>query len=759
MDLFVTYTILGLVLGSVYAIAASGLVLTYTTSGIFNFAHGAQAMLAAFLFWQFTVPWGIPVPVAFVLVVGIIGPVLGVLLHQILMKGLRDVEEVTKVVVTVAVLLGMVALSQWIWSPTTARKLDMLFGSTTSVEVAGVVVRYHEILCVVSAVALAVGLRIVFTRTRLGVMMRAVVDDPDLLRLNGYNPERIAMASWALGSGLAAFAGVLVTPVAGGSLEANTLTLLVIDTFAAAMFGRLRSIPRTFAGALFLGLAVTYAGAYAPTEWDWVSNAKAALPMVVLFLVLLMLPQDRLRGVSQARSRERARVPTVRQAVIWGLVFVAVIWLILQIASPIMVGPWIGALVFAIIALSLVPLTGYAGEINLAPLSFGAIGVIVAFHAGVVGTGLDSRLTWVGIVAGTLVTALVGGLVALPALRLRGLYLALSTMAFGGIVSALVIKEIQPRHWFGLDIALFPNGILVVPPPKIGALDLAQEGTFLMALAVLFAVLGIGIVALRNTGYGRRLAAMKDSPAATAMLGQSLVRLKLSVFMLSAGIAGLGGILMASAVGSVSAENFLIVVSLSVVMLTVVGGVSYVSGALFGGFMVGMGFTLITGTFGNLGMDNPGLEGLFGLLSHFFAFGVALMGIGVNKNPSGVVHQICDGYRPLRNARPVLYAGGAVAAALYAINYAGVIGDWWLAILLFCEVLLLPTVGLMWMPDRMLSPAEQEARAAARPAPPELMGLDGPLTADERFELDALLGLPPRPAPLQRAAREEPTVV
>ena len=106
MEQFLTYTFLGLVLGAVYAIAASGLVLTYTTSGIFNFAHGAQAMLGAFLYWQLTVPWGLPAVVAFVLVVGVFGPLVGMALHQFLMKGLRDVEEVTKVVVTVSVLLA-----------------------------------------------------------------------------------------------------------------------------------------------------------------------------------------------------------------------------------------------------------------------------------------------------------------------------------------------------------------------------------------------------------------------------------------------------------------------------------------------------------------------------------------------------------------------------------------------------------------------------------------------------------------------------
>lgn len=748
MDLFLTYTLVGLVMGAVYAIAASGLVLTYTTSGVFNFAHGAQAMLAAFLYWQFSVGWGLPVPVAFLLVVLVVGPLTGVLLHKLLMHGLRDVSEVTRVVVTVTILLGMVSLSQQIWNPTEPRKLEMLWGNSTSFEVLGVSIRYHEALCLVAAIALAVGLRLLFTRSRVGVMMRAVVDDPDLLRLNGFNPDRVAMASWAVGAALAALAGILVTPVAGGSLEANTLTLLVIDTFAAAMFGRLKSIPRTFAGAVFLGLASTYLLAYAPSEWDWARNVKTALPMIVLFLVLIVLPQDRLRG-AQMRTRERPRVPSVRFTALWGVAFVAIMFVVTKVADPLMLGPWSQALAFSIIALSLVPLTGYAGEINLAPLTFGAIAVIVAYHSGVSGTGLDAQLSWRGLVLGTLAAALVGGLVALPALRLRGLYLALATMAFGGLVSTLVLSEVLPRDWpiWG-ENTIFPGAVIAMPMIDAGPIDLDDDATFVLALAVLFAVLGVLIVALRNSGYGRRLTAMKDSPAAAAMLGQSLVRLKLGVFMLSAGIAGLGAILMTMAVGSVAPDNFLVTASLALVMLTVVGGVGYVSGALFGGFMVGMGLTLINGTFNNLHATDSMFVGFYDLSHHVLALGIALTGIGVVRNPSGLVDDICGAYRPLRGARPVLYVGAALGALLLALNLAEVIGDWTLALGIACVVVLLPVLGRVWMPEQVLDPAELEAYRARRAVvPPELRALDEPLDAEARYELDTVLGLPARALP------------
>jgi branched-chain amino acid transport system permease protein len=741
VDTFIVTTILGLVVGAVYAIAASGLVLTYTTSGILNFAHGAQAMLGAFLYWQFTVQWGVPSIVALVLVVGVIGPLIGMALYQVLMNGLRDVDEVTKVIVTVSVMLGMLQLSFWIWPQGENRTLELLFGSTNGFHVFGTILRYGEIFVVVVAAALAIGLRLLFTRTRLGVAMRGAVDDPDLLRLNGYNPQRVALTSWALGSSLAAFAGIVITPIIGGSFDALLLTLLIIDAFAAAMFGRLRSIPRTFAGAMVLGLASNYMTKYAPTDLDWVSNLRGALPAILLFVIVLVLPGDRLRGISQQRSRERPAVPSVRQALLWAVVFVGLVYLLGKIADPTMIGPWVNALSLAIIALSLVPLTGYAGEINLVPMSFAAVGAMVAFHVGVSGVGIDSRMSALGIVAGMVVTALVGGLVALSALRLRGIYLALATLAFGGVMTTLVLREINVRSWFGLDIALFPNARLIMPRPKIGPLDLDENTTYLLALAVVFAVLGVIIVALRNSGYGRRLVAMRDSPAATAMLGQRLVLLKLGVFMFSAAIAGLGGVLHAGAQGSVSGDDYLITASLVLVMLTVVGGVSHVSGALFGGVLVGVVLTSLAGTSGGLIADNPDLEPIFNLLEHFGGLAIALTGLGVKANPTGVVHAIGHAYRPLANARPLLYGGLAVEALLVVLNLAEVIGDWSFALLTLLVVFALPGLGARLMPEAVLTASEIEERARIRNDTVERKGLAAPLTIDERIELDAALGL------------------
>lgn len=739
MHLFITYTIFGLVLGGVYGIAASGLVLTYNTSGIFNFAHGAEAMLGAFVYWEFRVNLHWPAPLALIVVLGGFAPLMGGLLYAVIMRGLRDTAEVTKVVVTVALMLGMLYLSEWIWNPVVPRTLNQFFGPTSNVDVFGSKVPTHEIIALAVAVAIAVGLRFFFYRTRTGVVMRGAVDDPSLLQLNGHNPERVAALSWAMGSFLAVLAGILVTPVSGGALEANALTLLVIDAFAAAVFGRLRSVPRTFLGAMVLGLAANYVLAYFPKSWSWTSDFRISLPMIVLFVVLVLLPQDRLRGASVIRTRERFHVPSMRTALIGAACLVGTVVLLRQLMVDSDVTTFTVGITFGVVALSLVLLTGYAGEMNLAAVSFGAISTMIVFHNGITGKGLAARMTLLGIVVAVVITALVGALVALPALRLRGLYLGLATMAFGVFLTNMVLMDVNPHQLplihthFSLFSAGAGIGSLVIPPLKIGPLDLKDGTSFLVTVTVVFAVIGIALVALRNSSYGRRLTAMKDSPAASATLGQNLVKLKVSVFMLSAAIAGLGGILMSMALGSVTSDNFNIFLSLSLLMLTVVAGIGYVSGALFGGLLSGVGFGLVVATFNNLAENHVGLHGLFSNIAHVAAVTPALIGIGVGRNPSGSVHQVVESYRPLKDNKPVLIGGVVVEAALYVLALTGAIGNWWFAVLTAVLVMLLPLIGQVT--------SAEAVRSRAAEVPLELVGIDSPYTDSMRAELDHALGI------------------
>jgi branched-subunit amino acid ABC-type transport system permease component len=747
MEKFLQYTILGLVTGGVYGIAASGLVVTYTTSGIFNFAHGAIAMLGAFTYWQVRFGWDWPAPLAILAVLGIMAPLLGALLYRVVMRGLRGTAEVTKIVVPISVMLGFLALSTWIWDPIPSepRIFSKFFGAGRKVDIFGIGITYHELIAIGLAVVIALGLRFLFFRTRSGVAMRAVVDDPDLLELNGGRPEHLAMLSWALGAFLAVLAGILITPIQGGAMSANALTLLVIDAFAAAMFGRLRSLPRTFLGAAVLGLGANYVIAYFPSDrWTWTGNFRVSLPMILLFAVLLVLPQDRLRGATVQRTRERFRLPTVRSAAIWGVVLVAVMWLLRGIMEPTAINTLAFGMTLAVVALSLVLLTGYAGEINLAAMSFGAIGAIVVYHYGRHGSGPESWTDLWGYLFAAVVCACVGALVALPSLRLRGLYLALSTMAFGVFVSHMVLREIGERKLpiLGWEFNIFPSGNLVIPRPKIGPFDLRAMPTFLMAVTVVFVLLGVGLVALRHSSYGRRLTAMKDSPAASATLGQNLVKLKLSVFMLSAAIAGLGGALMSAQLGSVNLDRFDIFLSLSLLMLTVVGGIGYVSGGLFGGVLFGVAFLALQNTFDKLGADHASLEDLFSFLARFTTVMPALIGVSMGKNPSGAVSDIVLGFEPLKRVKVVLVPGLAVLASAYTLAAADVISNWWFIVVVAALIFVLPAAGKAIAPEAygLARPAADEEELA-----PELVGVDRPFTPDDREWLDRVLHLPASP--------------
>jgi branched-chain amino acid transport system permease protein len=717
MHLFLTYTILGLVTGAVYGIAASGLVLTYTTSGIFNFAQGAMAMIAAFTYWQLRFGWNWPAPLALFTVIAVLAPLLGIVLYGGIMRGLRQTSDVTKIVVTIGIMLGLIALAQWIWNPGVFRTDQLFFGVAAKFKFLGVYVTDHEAIALGCGVLIAVGIRLLFTSTRTGVAMRAVVDSPDLLQLNGGRPERLAAFSWALGAALAALAGILITPISGGTLDVHVLTLLVLDSIAAAMFGRLRSIWLTFAGALVLGLSTTYVLGYFPSSWSWASDFRIALPMITLFVVLLVLPHDRLRGATLLRTRERFTVPTMRSAVTWGLILLLAVLALEQIMGTNDMATLTLGVTYGIIALSLTLLTGYAGEINLAPVSFGAIATIIVFHLGLSGSGLTQRITPWGLLLGMAVTAVVGGLIALPALRLRGLYLALATLAFGVFVSDMIIADIAPHVLpiFHLHYSIFPDGTLQIPAVKLGPIDLSSAKTFLTTSTCIFVLIGIGLVALRRSNYGRRLTAMKDSPAAAATLGQNLIKLKLSVFMISAAIAGLGGVLLSAATGSVSDTTFIIFISLALVMLTVVGGIGSVAGALMGGILAGTAFQALTTTFTNLSTDHGG-GGFWNVLANLSLVAPALIGVSLGRNPSGAVPEIVDRYRPLWQAKGVLALGVAAEVLAYLLVLTNVMGNWWLVLATGLIVIALPALGQLVQPEAFRHETVTAEPAAARPA-------------------------------------------
>lgn len=608
MDEFLVVLVFGLTSAAIYAVAASGLVVTYTTSGIFNFAHGAIAMFCAYGYWQLSSPdaWGLPLPIALFLTLGVLAPFIGVVIDRVLMRNLTSAPPIVQLVVPIGLLVALIQLAAIIWPPAEVVATLPEFFRGERVMVGDVAITYHQLITMATAVVVAIGLRVLLYGTRFGVAMRGVVADRDLAALTGADPRRVSTVAWALGCALAGIAGILVAPIL--RLDQIQLTFLVINAYAAAMVGRLRSLPLAAVGAIILGISRELVRKYDSSLPDWIN--VDTVPVLMLFIVLLVVPQEKATLFATGTDRSRVPKPTVTEALLaaGGLVVVAAILPSLMTGN---VFQAIGTgLALGVIALSLVPLTGLAGQISLAPLAFAGIGAVVMTLVAPGGSPL-------GLLAVVVACAVVGALVALPTIRLRGLYLALATMAFALFCEKAVFNNVSSFR-SSAEFARF----------QVGEIGVTSDRAYLIFMAVVFGALGVLVSWMRRGTFGRRLQAMKDSPAACATVGLDTMRLKVEVFALSAAIAGVGGVLLAQWRTQAGPQQFALLEGLTpalpLVLMAVVGGIAAVSGALLGAMLLVI-FPIIGDTY-------PALENLM-----IIAPGLA--GISLAANPDGAVAQ------------------------------------------------------------------------------------------------------------------------
>jgi branched-chain amino acid transport system permease protein len=557
------------VFGAIYAVSASGLVVTYNTTGIFNFAHGAMGMVLAYLFWQFWQGWGLPELVSLALVLFVAAPLLGVIVERVVMRPLYGAATSIRLAVTLGLLLVLVALAGAVWSPTsnTYNTPELLSGNPISL--AGVTLSWEQLITVAVAVAVAVFLRVFFRRTRTGVAMRAVVDDPSLASLSGAPSGRISAYAWMIGVMFAGLGGILLAPSVQG-MDILTLTQLVIYGYAAAVVGRLRSLPMTFLGAMILGIGNSMAIGYAPQGVR--NDVDAALPMALLFLVLLLIPEARLAIGRVVRVRP-PRVASARTTFTGGVTIVLLVIALGAVLTGNNLYTMGNALVLSLLALSLVPLSGYAGQVSLCQFTFLGIGA-VTMHWVSGGSSVLGLLAAVGVCAG------VGAVLALPVLRLRGLYLALATLAFAVLMDNVFF---QSSSVMGI------GGTVAVGRPDIFGMHFTTDRAFDVFLAVVLALCVIGVGALRRGRFGRRLVGMNDSPAACSTVGLSLTITKLAVFAFSAGLAGLAGALYGGLNTSVGAAQFGFLFSIAIFVGVTLSGVSLLTGAVLAGAFVAIG--------------------------------------------------------------------------------------------------------------------------------------------------------------------------
>jgi sulfate-transporting ATPase len=608
------FLLTGVALGSIYGVAAQGLVVTYSTSGVFNFAQGAIGMFLAYVYWEFRVDIGLPTVVGILLTVLVAAPVMGVLIERGIMRYLTDSPIVAQLVVTIGLMLGLMGLAASVWNPNTQHVIPTFFGSS-GFNIGSTFLPYYRLTTIATGIAVGLLLRFLLYHTRLGVTMRAVVDNRDLTVLNGARPASATMTAWALGSSMAALAGIFLAEELS-TLDPGTLTLFIVDAFAAAIIARLRSLPMAYVGGLIIGLTIAFQESFLSWSGRWTS-AASAIPAALLFIAVLFVKDARIKGRPKAR-KTADRIPATRNALLGfaALIVIAAVCAATLDRTNLRMVTLI--VLTAFVMLSLVPLTGWANQISLAQITLVGFGAFAMVEWGFNGNVL-------GLLIAAAFTVPVGMIMAGPAIRLQGIYLALATMAFARLAEFLFFD--QP-HVFGNGNRAVPNlsvfGLQVDNPFSFLGISFAQGAGFLIFSTILFSVLGLIVIAVQRRSFGRRLVALRDSPDAASMLGMSLTLTKLGVFMFSAAIAGLAGGLFAIYYTSIGTTDFQLTAGLPYLLLLVVGGASVV-----GGTVVGAIFLVQFAWFNQAFPDNT-------FLTWFANLGPGLIGIGVGRNPEGI---------------------------------------------------------------------------------------------------------------------------
>jgi branched-subunit amino acid ABC-type transport system permease component len=533
---FFTYAVPGIADGAIYALCALGLVLTYKTAGVFNFAHGALAATSAYAFYQFREKNGLPWPVAFVLALLLVG-VLGGLLLERIASLLSEAPTVTVVVATVGLLVMLQSLCTAIYGSAVISFDDFL--PTSGVRIGKVMISGGDMIITAFALGSAFGLFYFFGRTRTGKAMTAVVDDPNLLSLQSTNPAAVRRFAWVLGSCFASLSGMLLAPKLGVSV--NTLILLVIAAYGAAAVGRFENLPMTVAGGLVIGVLV----AYLPNFTQKVDNIifqllPSNLPFMVLFATLLVVPAHKFtqRGARNARRFRPVRSFS-RPVTVTGMALsVLALALVPAVVNTADMAQYASGLSYAIIFASLGLITYTSGQISLCHLGFAAIGATTCGHL------LHSGAPWLlAVLVGGLVTIPAGAIVSIPAIRLSGIYIAVATFGFG-----VLLQQIFYPSWLMFGVL----NRVPVPRPTILGIDLTSDTRYYY-LALVMAVLSSALVLLvLRSRLGSLLRALSDSPDALDAHGANTVVTRVLVFVIAAFLAGVGGAVLAGVPQSAS---------------------------------------------------------------------------------------------------------------------------------------------------------------------------------------------------------------
>ncbi|WP_144121206.1 ABC transporter permease subunit [Catellatospora sichuanensis] len=569
--------VLGLFTGLTYGLLAVGLVLVYRSSRFLNFAHGSVGVFGAAVLSQLVTGAGVPYWVAFPLAMVVAGGV-SALIEVGVVRRLRGRPGVTGMIATLGLsqfvlILALLVSSQGL-NGLTFPKPPGLPSFTLGRTPIGPAFTAMALL----APLLLGGLALFLRRSRFGLAVRAGADAPDTAQLNGIPAARMTTVAWALAGAVAAFSAILVTPAQGAQSIDTLGPELLLRGLAGAVAARMASLPIAFAACLGVGVGEQVLLSMGAGR----GGVSLALALFIL-VALLVQPQLGRRDGEQARWPRSVPAP----ASLAGRVTAGAALLLAAGAAYVVTNETASALTtvagFAVVGLSVLLVTGLAGELSLGQFAFAGIGAAVSLH---VAAATGNFFT--GAVAGCAAAAGSAVLVGLPALRLRGIALAATTLAFALAAEAWLLR----LPW------LLGDGVSAPKPVWTGyALVLAKD-YYLFALLMLMLALWLAH-RLRAGGFGRVVLALRDNEDAARALGVPAPRRKLQVYAAAGALAGLGGVVIGHGQTQVTVNSFPAVAGIDVVALTVVGGLGLLGGSILGALLlVGLPGLVELGIFG-----------------------------------------------------------------------------------------------------------------------------------------------------------------
>jgi branched-chain amino acid transport system permease protein len=601
--------LLGAGSGSLIAALALGVVVTYRGSGTVNIGTGAMAMYASFIFnelnthgqllivaWPVDLggPWAfMPALVATLIVSGIWGAIF----YLTIFAPLRAASPVAKLVASVGLLLVLQAMIVLKFGALPISVTATL--SSGSISLPGdIVVPTNQVILGGIVLAVAAALWAIYRFTRFGLATRAAAEDERHLSLVGHSPILVSGGNWVFSGMVVALFAVLTAPI-NGAVDPSTITLMIVPALAAALLGRFSSFGYAALGGLAIGMLqalIQYLGTkswYPTASGSPLPGVRESVPLVIILVTLAF----QRRGLGGRGAIGNVRLPFappprhVAPKLAGGFVIAIIGFLVLS-------SGWrlaeINTLVGVAICLSFVILTGFVGQVSLAQMALaGFAGFTLAKLSGSAGIGFPFAP-----LLGAAAAAIVGVLAAVPAVRVRGVQLAIVTLAAALAIQTLVFQN--PFWSGGLQGASVPSphlfGLAFGPTDHTSLGDNQIPNPWFGIFCAIIVVILCGLTsALRSSAWGRRMLAVRANERAAAAAGISVQETKLVAFGVSAFVAGMAGGLSGYRFGSVTPDYFGIFASLSFLAFAYMGGISSVTGAVIGGFLVtnGLVFTAL----------------------------------------------------------------------------------------------------------------------------------------------------------------------